>query len=63
MSGVLRLLEGRVIESIHVQGAPLVDSSEEHPVVLFSHGIGGTRTSYSGICTELGSAVCLLSTL
>ncbi len=26
-------------------------------MVLFSHGIGGTRTSYSGICTELGSAV------
>lgn len=40
-----------------VQGAPLVDGAEEHPVVLFSHGIGGTRTSYSGICTELGSAV------
>ena len=46
-----------------MQGAPLVESSEEHPVVLFSHGIGGTRTSYSGICTELGSAVCLHSTL
>ena len=44
----------------HVQGAPLVDSSEQHPVVLFSHGIGGTRTSYSGICTELGSAVRIL---
>ncbi|CAK0779417.1 hypothetical protein CVIRNUC_004768 [Coccomyxa viridis] len=37
-------------------GAPLVDGSEQHPVVLFSHGISGIRTSYSGICTELSSA-------
>lgn len=40
-----------------LQGAPLVDGSEQHPVVLFSHGISGIRTSYSGICTELSSAV------
>ena len=40
-----------------LQGAPLVSGSEQHPVVLFSHGISGIRTSYSGICTELSSAV------
>jgi hypothetical protein len=40
-----------------VQHAPLADSSEKFPVVIFSHGIGGTRNSYSGMCSELGSAV------
>ena len=40
-----------------LQGAPLVSVAEQHPVVLFSHGISGIRTSYSGICTELSSAV------
>ena len=40
-----------------LQGAPLINGSEQHPVVLFSHGISGIRTSYSGICTELSSAV------
>ena len=45
-----------------LQGAPLVNGSEQHPVVLFSHGISGIRTSYSGICTELSSAVQPCST-
>lgn len=26
-------------------------------MVIFSHGIGGIRSAYSGICTELSSAV------
>ena len=26
-------------------------------MLLFSHGIGGTRNSYSGICCEISSAV------
>ena len=26
-----------------------------HPVVLFSHGLGGMRTTYNGICSDLAS--------
>lgn len=40
-----------------VQHAPIVERQHPFPVVIFSHGIGGTRNAYSGICSELGSAV------
>ncbi|BDA43924.1 Platelet-activating factor acetylhydrolase [Coccomyxa sp. Obi] len=36
--------------------APIAERRDTFPVVIFSHGIGGTRNAYSGICSELGSA-------
>ena len=43
-----------------MQHAPMAQHSEPFPVVLFSHGIGGVRNAYSGICCEMSSAVRLL---
>ena len=40
-----------------VQHAPILEGQEPFPVVIFSHGIGGTRNAYSGICSDLTSAV------
>lgn len=42
-----------------MQHAPILEGQDPFPVVVFSHGIGGTRNAYSGICSELGSAVSL----
>ena len=39
------------------QHAPIMERTEPFPVVLFSHGIGGIRNSYSGICSEMASVV------
>ncbi|CAL8469911.1 g9453 [Coccomyxa elongata] len=36
--------------------SPILERRDPFPVVIFSHGIGGTRNAYSGICSELGSA-------
>lgn len=49
--------------NVWMQHAPIVERRDPFPVVIFSHGIGGTRNAYSGICSELGSAVILLSTI
>lgn len=35
--------------------APLLDSDDKFPVIVFSHGIGGNRTTYSTFCCELAS--------
>eukprot|EP00891_Asterochloris_glomerata_P008480 jgi/Astpho2/8480/fgenesh1_pg.00125_%23_4_t len=42
---------------------PVAEGTPPFPVVFFSHGIGGTRTTYSAICAELtsqGYVVCML---
>lgn len=44
-----------------VQHLPVAEGTPPFPVVFFSHGIGGTRTTYSAICAELTSQVLLLS--
>ncbi|KAI9295347.1 hypothetical protein K502DRAFT_349086 [Neoconidiobolus thromboides FSU 785] len=36
-------------------GSDLLKDIDEFPVALFSHGLAGTRTFYSGICGELAS--------
>lgn len=38
-----------------LQGAPLVAGGPQHPVVVFSHGLGGNRILYSITCSELAS--------
>lgn len=38
-----------------LQGAPLVAGGPQHPVVVFSHGLGGNRMLYSITCSELAS--------
>ena len=38
-------------------GAPLIPvrSATPYPVVVFSHGLGAIRTTYSGICCDIVS--------
>lgn len=58
-SGIGRLLAANV--RIHAKEArPLVsvqdfDAKERLPVVIFSHGLAGIRTTYSTICCEMAS--------
>ena len=33
------------------------DSEPTYPVVVFSHGLGGSRSTYSILCAELASQV------
>lgn len=40
-----------------VQGAAMAAGGGPHPVVLFSHGLGGCRNTYSVFCAELASQV------
>lgn len=35
--------------------APLAAAREKYPVILFSHGLGGMRTTYSQLCGNLAS--------
>ncbi|GFX19832.1 platelet-activating factor acetylhydrolase [Trichonephila clavipes] len=35
--------------------APLRPAEEKYPVIVFSHGLSGWRTSYSSLCLELAS--------
>lgn len=40
-----------------VEGVPLtsVERMEKFPLMVFSHGLGGMRTTYSSLCTDLAS--------
>ena len=36
-------------------GAPVMRTSSSLPVVMFSHGVAGMRTTYSAVCCDLAS--------
>ena len=38
-----------------MQGAALAQTGRPFPVILFSHGLAGTRNTYSLFCSELAS--------
>jgi Platelet-activating factor acetylhydrolase, isoform II len=40
-----------------LQEATMDDSDATYPVVVFSHGLGGSRSTYSILCSELASQV------
>jgi predicted dienelactone hydrolase len=42
-----------------LQEAVVDDSDPKYPVVIFSHGLGGCRSTYSILCAELASQVTL----
>ncbi|KAL1405792.1 hypothetical protein Q8F55_007468 [Vanrija albida] len=52
--GALGLFAGRFKMAVE-RNAPLVKTDKKLPVVLFSHGLVGTRTTYSQYCTALAS--------
>ncbi len=35
--------------------APVLDTEGPLPVIVFSHGLGGNRTTYTTLCTHLAS--------
>lgn len=55
---VSRLL-GRLRMPVH-PGAPLAQADSRFPLVLFSHGLVGTRNTYSQFCSSLASEGCVV---
>lgn len=51
---IISTLLARVRTPVH-PAAPLAESKEPFPVVLFSHGLVGTRNTYSHLCSSLAS--------
>ena len=35
--------------------APVIEGQGSFPVIIFTHGLGGNRTTYSTMCTDLAS--------
>jgi len=35
--------------------APFIDSNDVFPVIVFTHGLGGNRTTYSTLCSDIAS--------
>jgi platelet-activating factor acetylhydrolase len=50
---VFRLLHGRVFVPVVAAAAPHV--ARTWPLVLFSHGLGCCRTTYSRVCYDMAS--------
>lgn len=40
-----------------LQEAVVDDSDAQYPVIIFSHGLGGCRSTYCVLCSELASQV------
>jgi platelet-activating factor acetylhydrolase len=54
MTGIFyRLMNGRIFVPIIENAAP--DTSQKWPVIIFSHGLGCSRTIYSRVCYDLAS--------
>ncbi|KAJ7044522.1 platelet-activating factor acetylhydrolase, isoform II-domain-containing protein [Mycena alexandri] len=49
---------GTVLKIPVYRNAPLLppDNEKQWPLVIFSHGLGGSRTAYSQLCTEMAAA-------
>ncbi|KAI8908502.1 platelet-activating factor acetylhydrolase [Gorgonomyces haynaldii] len=43
-----------------VHNAPVHPQLDEFPVVVFSHGLGGMRTTYSNLCGNLAAKGCIV---
>mmetsp|Transcript_616 Transcript_616/g.1427 ORF Transcript_616/g.1427 Transcript_616/m.1427 type:complete len:446 (-) Transcript_616:46-1383(-) len=43
------------VTSNTVRDAPLAGEDEKFPPIIFSHGLGGNRSCYSGVCVDLAS--------
>jgi len=60
---VFAALYSRVTIPHSIFDAPIMKAEKLLPLVLFSHGLGGMRTTYSAICSDLAShgflVVCL----
>ncbi|KAI9295351.1 hypothetical protein K502DRAFT_329960 [Neoconidiobolus thromboides FSU 785] len=55
-STLIYLLAGQPKTGSYISdGSDLLKDIDEFPVALFSHGLAGTRTFYSGICGEIAS--------
>ncbi|XP_041470551.1 platelet-activating factor acetylhydrolase 2, cytoplasmic-like [Lytechinus variegatus] len=39
----------------------LSDSKNKYPVIIFSHGLGGCRTTYTSICMDIASHGCIVA--
>jgi platelet-activating factor acetylhydrolase len=50
----LKYIVGRLTFPAHLN-APLLPSSTKHPLIIFSHGLAGTRTTYTQYCSALAS--------
>lgn len=51
---ILNWLGGDVYVPVLWQ-APLIENNSVFPVVVFTHGLGGNRTTYSTICSDIAS--------
>jgi predicted dienelactone hydrolase len=48
-------ISGDVYTPVICDATPAKEEQQPFPVIVFSHGLTGCRTSYSAICSELSS--------